>query len=71
MSERALQRDVLVAFEFAHNRDDFVNPLTNALAGVSVRDALFRPDTESKGIWDVVLHTNHENARVRIGPRVC
>lgn len=36
---RAVQRDVLIAFEYAHNEDDWVVPLAEALAGVTAKEA--------------------------------
>jgi hypothetical protein len=51
-----LQRDALQAFEFAHNREDWVHPLADALAGVTAQEALWRPGPNLKGIWDIVLH---------------
>lgn len=56
MDEQALQRDVLVTFEYAHHREDWVNPVEKALAGVTVPEALWKPDSEAKGIWEIVLH---------------
>lgn len=56
MDEQALQREALYAFEYAHNREDFIYPLADALAGVTVQGALWRPGPDSRGIWDMVLH---------------
>lgn len=55
----AVKRDMLIAFEYAHNEDDWVFPLSDALAGVSSEDALWKPtasDAKQRCIWEIVLH---------------
>ena len=56
MDGQVVQRDVLLAFEYAHNREDWVYPLADALAGVTAEEALWTPGPDSKGIWEIVLH---------------
>ena len=55
---QALQRDVLVAFQYAHNEDDWVFPLADALAGVTAQEAAWRPAAppDARCIWEIVLH---------------
>ncbi len=71
MDEQGLRRDVLMAFDFAHTREDFVNPVEEALAGVTAQEALWRADPGAKGIWDIVLHmsawTENGIERIRSG----
>lgn len=55
----AVQRDVLIAFEYAHNEEDWVTPLADALDGVTAKDALWKPDLndpEQKCTWQIILH---------------
>jgi len=55
----AVQRDVLLAFEYSHNEEDWVFPLADALAGVTAEEAAWIPDpadSESRSIWRIVLH---------------
>jgi len=55
----AVRRDVLIAFEYAHNEDDWVFPLADALAGITAEEAVWKPDpndTEFRCIWRIVLH---------------
>lgn len=55
----AVRRDVLLAFEYSHNEDDWVFPLAEALDGVTVEDAVWTPDPadpEARSIWQIVLH---------------
>jgi len=56
MDEEAVRRDVLIAFEYSYKHDDWVNPLAEALAGVTAAEAAWRPDPGVRGIWDIVLH---------------
>lgn len=56
---QAVRRDVLLAFQYAHNEDDWVFPLAEALSGVTAADAAWTPDSsdpESRSIWRIVLH---------------
>lgn len=55
----AVQRDVLLAFEYSHNEEDWVFPLSEALAGVTAEEAAWTPDSadpQSRSIWRIVLH---------------
>jgi hypothetical protein len=55
----AVQRDVLLAFEYSYNHDDWVFPLADALLGVTAQAATWTPnsaDTETRNIWQIVLH---------------
>lgn len=56
MDEETMRREVLTAFEYSYEHDDWVNPLSEALAGVSAEAALWRPGPGMKRIWDIVLH---------------
>lgn len=56
---QAIRRDVLSAFEYAHNKDAWVFPLAEALAGVTAREAIWKPATAAsdlRSIWEIVLH---------------
>jgi len=71
---QAVQRDVLIAFEYAHNEDDWVFPLADALDGVTAQAALWKPDPNdpaSRCIWQIVLHMAawNENIVERMGQR--
>lgn len=55
----AVRRDVLLAFEYSHNEDDWVFPLADALDGVTAQEAMWTPagsDPEARSIWRIVLH---------------
>lgn len=72
---QAVRRDVLLAFEYAHNEDDWVFPLADALAGVTAPGALWKPDPNESGqrcIWQIVLHMTvwTENIVERMGQRM-
>jgi hypothetical protein len=56
MDEQAVRKAVLIAFEYSYKHDDWVNPLSDALAGVTAAEAAWRAGPDLKGIWDVVLH---------------
>ena len=74
MDEQALRRDVLIAFEYSYQHDDWVYPLADALAGITVDEAVWTPGPDVKGIWDIVLHmavwTENIVERMRSGERV-
>src|SRR5262245_40518078 len=71
MDDEALRKHLLIGFEYCYLHDDWVNPMSEALKGLSPADALWRPGPEGKGIWDIVLHLAvwNENIvkRVRTG----
>ena len=73
-TQEDFKKVIAVAFEYSYLHDDWVNPLENALAGVTVEQALWRPAPGSKGIWEIVLHLAawNENMveRVRTGKAV-
>ena len=56
MDQEAVRRDVLIAFEYSYQHDDWVYPLADALAGVTAAEAAWRPGPDLKGIWNIVLH---------------
>ena len=56
---RAVRRDLLLAFEYAHNEGNWVFPLADALAAVTAQKALWSPDPNAplqRCIWQIVLH---------------
>lgn len=57
----AVHEDLLVVFEYAYQHDDWVNPLSEALAGVTPEEALWKPGVSGKGIWEIVLHMANWN----------
>lgn len=57
MDEQTLRQTILTAFEYAYMHEDWVNPLDDALVGVTAEQAAWRPPgSEDMGIWDIVLH---------------
>lgn len=56
MTDDEIRRDLLIAFEYCYLHDDWVNPLHEALNGLSAQDALRNCGPATKGIWDIVLH---------------
>jgi hypothetical protein len=56
MDEHAIKQEILTAYEYSYIQDDWVNPLTDALSGVTAEEAAWRPGPDLKGIWDIVLH---------------
>ena len=56
MEDQEFKDVILTALEYSYLHDDWVNPLSEALDGVSAEGAVWRPGPESKGIWDIVLH---------------
>ena len=39
-----------------HTEDGWIHPLRDAVAGVSVEEALFKPAAEVASIWEIVAH---------------
>ena len=56
MTDEDVRKELDIAFEYCYAHDDWVNPLNEALDGISAQAALWRPSPEGKGIWDIVLH---------------
>lgn len=74
MDNQEVKSHILTALEYVYLHDDWVNPLAEALEGVSVEEALWRPGPNAKGIWEIVLHmsvwTENIVERMRTGERV-
>jgi len=69
-----VRRDTLIAFEYAHNEEEWVFPLSEALAGLTADEAAWIPsstDPDSRSIWQIVLHMTvwTENIVQRMGNR--
>lgn len=65
MEDRALIEDLRVAFEYTHVHDDWVTPLPEALADVTVEEALYQiADDDSEPIWRIVLHLAKWNENI-------
>src|ERR1044071_299560 len=73
MEDQQFKHVILTALEYSYLHDDWVNPLSEALDGVTAEEALWRPGRDSKGIWDIVLHlaVGHEDVidRMRSGDK--
>lgn len=74
MTEDAILKDLQVAYEYAYQHDDWVAPIMEELATVTLQEATWRPTSDSKNIWEIVLHvaTWNENIvhKVRTGENV-
>jgi hypothetical protein len=73
MTDSELLRDLKVAWEYAHEHDDWVAPLEEELAGLTAEQAAWHPAPEAKSIWEIVLHMTVWNedivARVESGQK--
>lgn len=56
MNEEELKKLLMIGFEYSFLHEDWVEPLEDSLAGVTARQARWRPGPEDMGIWDIVLH---------------
>ena len=56
MQPEVVKEHILIAFQYAHYEEDWVTPLSEALDGVTVQEALWRPVPDAKCIWEIVLH---------------
>ena len=59
IDDEIVRQDVLIAIEYSHDQDDWVTPLAEALDGVPVEDAVWKPVIPSdkvRSIWEIVLH---------------
>ena len=73
MNDEQFKKAIATAFEYSYLHDDWVTPLDEVLAGLTIEAALWRtPAPHSKCIWEIVLHTAvwNENIvdRVNGGP---
>lgn len=54
---KGLQSDALLAYQYAHNREDWITPLEDALAGITLEEATWKPTVDdARCIWEIVLH---------------
>jgi hypothetical protein len=71
MNEQNLRALLKIGFEYAFLHEDWVEPWSAALDGISAERARWRPSEHAMGIWDIVLHVAvwNENivARVQTG----
>jgi hypothetical protein len=71
MEPDAVKEHLLIAFRYAHDEEDWVTPLSEALDGVTLEEALWRPVPVAKCIWEIVLHmavwTDNIVERIRRG----
>ncbi|MBS1724759.1 MAG: DinB family protein [Armatimonadetes bacterium] len=56
MDDQAVQRLLLIGLDYSYLHDDWVNPLRDALDGLTAAGALFSSGPDSKCAWDIVLH---------------
>ena len=71
MTDAEVKREVLVAFEYAYLHEDWLNPLSEALEGLTAEGAAYHPGVNGKSIWEIVLHLTvwNENIIERITTR--
>ena len=74
MEDEALRKEILVGFEYSYLHEDWVNPLREALAGLTLDHVRWKAEPEAKSIFEIVLHlaTWNENIveRIRTGEPV-
>lgn len=56
MDEQAIKHDLLALYDFAHTRDNWSEPLNDALDGVTASTAAWKPAPDEHSIWDIVNH---------------
>lgn len=56
MDEQAIKHDLLALYDFAHTKDNWSEPIDDALAGVTASIAAWKPAPDEKSIWDIVNH---------------
>src|SRR5579859_2696570 len=56
MEETEVREQIAIGFEYSYRHDDWITPLDECLEGLSPADALYRITSESKCIWEIVLH---------------
>lgn len=64
MTDEDIRRDLLIAFEYSYHHEDWVNPLADALEGLSAKEALRDCGQETKCIWEIVLHLTVWNENI-------
>lgn len=73
MTDDAVKHEILVGWEYSYLHDDWVNPLEEALKGVTVEEAQRKAKPDSTSIWEIVLHLAlwNENIveRIRTGAK--
>lgn len=68
MDDEALRKQILIAFEYSYQHEEWITPLDEVLDGITAAQAHSVPPESEKGIWDIVLHLAvwHENIVERI-----
>ena len=56
MEDQDIKKEILVGFDYSYLHSDWVTPLSDALAGVDAKQAVLRRNTDSKSIWEIILH---------------
>jgi len=73
MDDATIKKEIAAGFEYSYQHDDWVTPLDEALAGLTFEEALWKRSSDSKSIWEIVLHLAvwNENIveRVRSGTK--
>lgn len=73
MEETDVRKILKTAHDYAYLHDSWVNPLADALEGVTLAMASRKPNSQSNSIWAIVLHMAvwNENMvqRVRTGEK--
>jgi hypothetical protein len=68
MTDDELRKLLLTTFEYSYLHEDWVFPLSAALAGVDAEGAQSRLNPDTKTIWEIVLHVAvwNENIVARV-----
>src|SRR5262245_34182941 len=56
MDNEAVKKEICITYEYSYLHDDWVQPLGEALEGITFEEAVWRAGPKSKGIWEIVLH---------------
>ena len=57
-ADAVVQQLLLDALDLVHTHDGWIEDLPKALRGVRTEQALWKPDDETAGIWEITLHVN-------------
>ena len=64
MDDDIVRNTIRTVFDYSYLHDDWVTPLSEALDGLTVDQALWKPTAGVKCIWEIVLHMAYWNENI-------
>jgi hypothetical protein len=56
MEQNSVIQELLTTYESVHTTEDWIYPLLECVAELSAEDAAWKPTSDERSIWEIVLH---------------